>query len=72
MDFGHGLLVSRPLEHAVEQFRLLESTHVAVAEQGHEHALMVACIGNPDPGGMKVNAPLGEETFDDATTTETA
>ena len=33
---------------------------------------VVARIGNPDPGGMKVNAPLGEETFDDATTTETA
>jgi len=32
----------------------------------------LACIGKPDPGGMKVNAPLGEETFNDATTTETA
>ena len=32
----------------------------------------VACIGNPDPDGMKVNTPVGEETFDDTKTTEEA
>jgi hypothetical protein len=32
----------------------------------------LACIGNPDPGGMKVYAPKWEETFDDAQTTEEA
>jgi hypothetical protein len=31
-----------------------------------------ACIGNPDPGGTKVKALTGEETFDDAQTTEEA
>lgn len=33
--------------------------------------LCVACIGRPRPGGMKVNAPTGEKTFDDVETTET-
>ena len=32
----------------------------------------VACLGNPDPVGMKVYAPAGEETFDDIQTTEEA
>jgi hypothetical protein len=32
----------------------------------------VACLGNPDPVGMKVYAPVGEETFDDIQTTEEA
>jgi len=31
-----------------------------------------ACIGDPDPVGMKVYAPSGEETFDDIQTTEEA
>ena len=34
--------------------------------------LAVACLGNPDPVGMKVYAPAGEETFDDIQTTEEA
>ena len=34
--------------------------------------MKVARIGNPDPGVMKVNAPSGEETFDDVETTEEA
>ena len=34
--------------------------------------LRVACLGNPDPVGMKVYAPAGEETFDDIQTTEEA
>ena len=33
---------------------------------------LVACLGNPDPVGMKVYAPAGEETFDDIQTTEEA
>ena len=33
---------------------------------------IVACLGNPDPVGMKVYAPAGEETFDDIQTTEEA
>jgi len=33
---------------------------------------VMACLGNPDPGGMKVYAPVGEETFDDIQTTEEA
>jgi len=32
----------------------------------------LACLGNPDPGGMKVDTPAGEETFDDTETTEEA
>ena len=32
----------------------------------------LACLGNPDPVGMKVYAPVGEETFDDIQTTEEA
>jgi hypothetical protein len=32
----------------------------------------LACFGNPDPVGMKVNYPLREETFDDDETTEEA
>jgi hypothetical protein len=32
----------------------------------------LACFGNPDPVGMKVYAPSGEETFDDIHTTEEA
>lgn len=32
----------------------------------------VACFGNPDPVGMKVNYPLREETFDDDETTDEA
>jgi hypothetical protein len=32
----------------------------------------VACLGNPDPVGMKVYAPVGEETFDDIQATEEA
>ena len=32
----------------------------------------LACLGNPDPGGMKVYAPVGEEAFDDVQTTEEA
>ena len=30
----------------------------------------VACLENPDPAGMKVYAPSGDETFDDVQTTE--
>jgi hypothetical protein len=37
-----------------------------------EHPVIVACLGNPDPVGMKVYAPSGEETFDDVQTTEEA
>ena len=32
----------------------------------------VACLGNPDPGDMKVYCPEGKETFDDDETTEEA
>ena len=32
----------------------------------------VACLGNPDPVGMKVYAPVGEKTFDDIQTMEEA
>jgi hypothetical protein len=32
----------------------------------------VACLGNPDPGDMKVYCPEGKETFDDDATTEEA
>ena len=39
--------------------------------QLHREALL-ACLGNPDPVGMKVYAPAGEETFDDIQTTEEA
>ena len=35
-------------------------------------SMPVACLGNPDPVGMKVYAPVGEETFDDIQTTEEA
>ena len=31
----------------------------------------LACLGNPDPVGMKVYCPTGKETFDDETTKET-
>jgi hypothetical protein len=30
----------------------------------------VACLGNPDPVGMKVYCPTGKETFDDEKTEE--
>ena len=30
----------------------------------------LACLGNPDPVGMKVYCPTGKETFDDETTEE--
>jgi ornithine cyclodeaminase/alanine dehydrogenase-like protein (mu-crystallin family) len=33
---------------------------------------IVACLGNPDPGDMKVYCPTGKETFDDDETTEEA
>jgi hypothetical protein len=33
-------------------------------------AVVVACLGNPDPVGMKVYCPTGKETFDDETTEE--
>jgi hypothetical protein len=32
----------------------------------------VACFGNPDPVGMRVNRPLREETFEDDETAEEA
>ena len=32
----------------------------------------LACFGNPDPVGMKVNYPFREETFNDDETTEEA
>ena len=32
----------------------------------------LACLGNPDPGDMKVYCPEGKETFDDDETTEEA
>jgi len=32
--------------------------------------LGLACLGNPDPVGMKVYCPTGKETFDDETTEE--
>ena len=32
----------------------------------------MACLGNPDPVGMKVYAPVGEETFDDIEEAEEA
>ena len=35
-------------------------------------SMPVACLGNPDPVGMKVYAPVGEETFYDIQTTEEA
>jgi hypothetical protein len=35
-------------------------------------ALLLACLGNPDPGDMKVYCPTGKETFDDDETTEEA
>jgi hypothetical protein len=34
---------------------------------GHK---LLACLGNPDPGDMKVYCPTGKETFDDETTEE--
>jgi len=30
----------------------------------------LACLGNPDPVGMKVYCPTGKETFDDEKTEE--
>ena len=33
---------------------------------------LLACLGNPDPGDMKVYCPTGKETFDDDETTEEA
>jgi predicted DNA-binding transcriptional regulator YafY len=32
--------------------------------------IAVACLGNPEPVGMKVYCPTGKETFDDETTEE--
>jgi hypothetical protein len=32
--------------------------------------VLVACLGNPDPVGMKVYCPTRKETFDDETTKE--
>jgi hypothetical protein len=32
----------------------------------------MACLGNPDPGDMKVYCPEGKETFDDDEATEEA
>ncbi len=37
-----------------------------------EQLLEVACLGDPDPVGMKVYAPAAEETYDDIQTTEEA
>jgi len=37
----------------------------------HWH-MVLACLGNPDPGDMKVYCPVGKETFDDDETTEEA
>ncbi len=37
-----------------------------------DELVQVACLGNPDPVGLKVYAPNGEETFDDIQTTEEA
>jgi hypothetical protein len=34
------------------------------------HCSQLACLGNPDPVGMKVYCPTGKETFDDETTEE--
>ena len=31
---------------------------------------LLACLGNPDPVGMKVYCPTGKETFDDEKTEE--
>jgi hypothetical protein len=36
----------------------------------HYDRKMLACLGNPDPVGMKVYCPTGKETFDDETTEE--
>jgi len=63
-------IVSMTLRHQTEK--------VAAAERGEPRSRptplgrQVACLGNPDPVGMKVYAPVGEETFEDIQTTEEA
>jgi len=36
------------------------------------HRVELACIGNPDPNGMKVYASVAAETFNDVETKEEA
>jgi hypothetical protein len=50
---------------------MIRTSHV-VSSPPHAISGGVACLGNPDPVGMKVYAPVGEETFDDIQTTEEA
>jgi hypothetical protein len=40
------------------------------AGSGGQRQPKVACLGNPDPVGIKVYCPMGKETFDDETTKE--
>jgi hypothetical protein len=41
-------------------------------EPAYFSGFVLACLGNPDPVGMKVHAPKGEETVGDIDTTEEA
>jgi len=43
---------------------------VIYADRGYDSEAVMACLGNPDPVGMKVYCPTGKETFDDETTEE--
>jgi hypothetical protein len=58
--------------------RQASSTHtgahvlVGLAAISAIERMVVACFGNPDPVGMKVNYPFREETFNDDETTEEA
>ena len=54
------------------RLKSLEDEHRRLRQVVADQALKLACLGNPDPVGMKVYAPSGEETFDDIQTTEEA
>jgi hypothetical protein len=52
---------------ALQAFHPATVCHLLPPEAGE---LPLACLGNPDPAGMKVYCPMGKETFDDETTEE--
>ena len=45
---------------------------VSTAAAADSLPTVLACLGNPGPGDMKVYCPEGKETFDDDETTEEA
>ena len=64
---SHVLRTSQPI---LERYRFVGRGSARMMQHVHAAYVAVACLGNPDPVGMKVYCPTGKETFDDEETKE--